>query len=84
MARERDEQLWRKHELHAGQRASDIVRVCRHECGQRRRTVANFLAGRYCSKSSEAICGRFGSFTPAKLAQLLSLKQTIVGFVDLV
>jgi hypothetical protein len=38
---------------------------------------------RCCSKSSEAICGWFGSFTPAKLAQLLSLKLTIEGFARL-
>ena len=36
MARERIERCRRKHELHAGQRASDIVRVCRHRCGQNR------------------------------------------------
>ncbi len=84
MARERIERRRRKHELHASQRASDLGRVCRHECGQCSRTIANFLAGRCCSKSSEAICGQFGSFTPAELAQLLSLKLTIIGFVDLV
>ena len=44
MARERIERRRRKHELHASQRASDIVRVGRHECGQRRWTIANFLA----------------------------------------
>ena len=45
LRRQRRERFRRKHQLHSGQRASDIVRVCRHEYSQRSRTIANFLAG---------------------------------------